>query len=96
MKSYIPAINTSIFPKKQYENIFTEKLINELHSWVESHPHVIHSPNVKVVAITQYFDILCSRSFHISDYNCIEKFLENNIDHESPVYQVEVKIFRFY
>ena len=32
LKSYIPAINKSIFPKKNYENIFSEKIINELHS----------------------------------------------------------------
>ena len=34
LKSYIPAINTSIFPKKHYKNIFSEKLINELHNWI--------------------------------------------------------------
>ena len=28
LKSFIPTINTSIFPKKHYENIFSEKLIN--------------------------------------------------------------------
>ena len=26
LRSYIPAINTSFFPKKIYENIFSEKL----------------------------------------------------------------------
>ena len=46
LKSYIPAINKSIFPKEHYENIFSEKLINELHAWIENQPHVIHSPNV--------------------------------------------------
>ena len=30
LKSYIPTINTSIFPKKHYDIIFSEKLINEL------------------------------------------------------------------
>ena len=47
LKSFIPAINTTIFPKKQYENIFSEKLINELYACIENHPHVIHSPNIK-------------------------------------------------
>ena len=47
MQSYIPGINTSIFPKQYFENIFTEKLVNELHSWIENHPNVIHSSNVK-------------------------------------------------
>ena len=45
LKSYIPAINTSIFPKKHDKNIFTEKLINELNAWTENKPHVIHSLN---------------------------------------------------
>ena len=47
LKSFIPAINTSIFPKKHYENIFSEKLINELHAWVENFPDVIHPTNLK-------------------------------------------------
>ena len=47
LKSYIPGINTYILPKKHYENIFSEKLINELHAWIENHPHVILSTNAK-------------------------------------------------
>ena len=35
------------FPKKHYQNIFSENFINELHAWIENHPHVINSPNVK-------------------------------------------------
>ena len=40
LKSFIPAINASIFPKNHYENIFYEKLINELHAWIENNPHL--------------------------------------------------------
>ena len=47
LKSYIPGINTSILPNKHDENIFSEKLVNELHYWIENHPHIIHSPSVK-------------------------------------------------
>ena len=47
LKSFIPAINTSIFPKKHHENIFSGKLTNELYAWIEDHPHGIHTPNVK-------------------------------------------------
>ena len=47
LKSFIPAINTSIFPKKYHENIFSEKLINEFRAWIKNHPLVIHFPNVK-------------------------------------------------
>ena len=42
LKSYIPGINTSISPKENYENLFSEKLFYELHAWIENHPHVIH------------------------------------------------------
>ena len=47
LKSFIPAIDTLIFLKTNYENIFSGKLINELHAWIKNQPHVIHSPNVK-------------------------------------------------
>ena len=47
LKLYIPEINTSILPNNHYENIFSEKLVNQLYAWIENHPHVIHSPNVK-------------------------------------------------
>ena len=43
---YLPGINTYIFPKRNYVNIFSGKLFYELDDWVENHPHVIHSPNV--------------------------------------------------
>ena len=46
LKLFIPAINISIFPNKHYEKIFDEKIINELHAWIENHPHVINYPNV--------------------------------------------------
>ena len=47
LKSYIPGINTSILPKKYYENIFSERLVNTLHAWIENHPHAIHPTNLK-------------------------------------------------
>ena len=47
LKSYIPGINTSILPKKHYEIFFVKKLVNELHSWIKNHPHVINDSNVK-------------------------------------------------
>ena len=47
LKLYITGINTSIFPKKRDENIFTEKLVNKLHAWIENHPDVRHPLNVK-------------------------------------------------
>ena len=47
VESFIPAINTSIFSKIFYENIFSKKLINELHDCIENKHHVIHTPYVK-------------------------------------------------
>ena len=43
LKSHISGIITSIVPKQNYENIFSEELVNELHAWIENSPHVIHS-----------------------------------------------------
>ena len=45
LNSYLPGINTSNFPKRHYENIFSEKLVNELHECIKNHPNVIHSSN---------------------------------------------------
>ena len=47
LESYINGINTSILLKKHYENIFSEKLVNELHSCIENIPRAINYPNVK-------------------------------------------------
>ena len=47
LKSYFPGANTLIIPKRHYDNIFSEKLVNGLHTWIENHPHAIHSLNVK-------------------------------------------------
>ena len=46
LKSYTTGMNTSILLRKHYEDTFSEKLVNELHYWIENHPHVIHLPNV--------------------------------------------------
>ena len=43
---YLPGINTPVFQKRHYDNIFYKKLVYELHAWIENHPHVIQSPNV--------------------------------------------------
>ena len=34
LKPHPPGINTSNFPKRHNDNIFYEKLINELHFWI--------------------------------------------------------------
>ena len=46
LNSYVPGMNASIVPKRNYEDIFSEKLVYELHAWIENHSHVIYSANV--------------------------------------------------
>ena len=44
--SYLPGVNTSNNPRRHYDNIFSQKLVDELHDCIEIQPHVIHSINV--------------------------------------------------
>ena len=53
------------FPKKHYENIFSERLINELHAWIENHPNVIHSPNLKDSVFVKINGTLVKKKNHI-------------------------------
>ena len=46
LKSYIPGIDSLIYPKSHYGNLFVGKLVNGLHDWIEKHPIVIQSTNV--------------------------------------------------
>ena len=46
LKSHLNGIKTMIFRKRHYDNMFSGKLVNKLHDWIEKHPHVILSPNV--------------------------------------------------
>ena len=62
LKSYIPGINTSILPKKNYENIFCKKLVNKFHSLIENNPHVIHYPNVKILIVCQNYWYSCKET----------------------------------
>ena len=44
-KSYNPGMIN--FPKRHYENIFPDKIVNKLHAWIENLPHGPHPPNIK-------------------------------------------------
>ena len=46
LKQFIPGLDSSVGANICYNNYFTQKLVNELHYWVENHPRVIQSPNV--------------------------------------------------
>ena len=61
LEAYIPGINASILPKKHDENLFSEKLVNKLHAWIENHPHVIHNKNANDSFFVKINGILVKR-----------------------------------
>ena len=63
--SYLPRINTSIFPKRHNDNIFSQKLVILLNDWIENHPHVILSPNVKDSLLVKINGTLVKKQNHI-------------------------------
>ena len=69
MKSCIPGINISILQNKHYENIFSEDLVNELNSWIENHPHVIHSTNVKYSLFVKISNRIVKKQKHIPQFS---------------------------
>ena len=65
LKSYLPGINTSIFTNIHDENIFSEKLLNELHTCIENQPHVIHPPNLSESLLVRVNGTLVKKQNHI-------------------------------
>ena len=45
--------------------IYFLKLINELHAWIENHPHAIHPPNVKYSLFVKINGTLVNKQKHI-------------------------------
>ena len=64
-KSYCFLVKTDvlIFPLKLFKK--SEKLINELHAWIENHPHVIHYPNVKDSAFVKINGTMVRKQNHL-------------------------------
>ena len=85
-KSYLPGINTSIFQKRHYNNTFSGKLVNELHAWIENHPRVIHSPNVKDSLSVKINVTLVEKQKHILQISVRE--LQN--DMISPIFDEDL------
>ena len=65
LNSYLPGIITLVFPNRHYDNIFSVKLINELHDWMEDYPSVINSPNVSYSLIVKINGTVVKKNNHI-------------------------------
>ena len=65
LKSYLPGINTSNFPKRHYDNILSEKLVNELNAWIENNPRAIYYPNVKDSSSVKINGTLVNKHKHL-------------------------------
>ena len=63
--SYIPGTSSLIYPTRYYDNIFYEKLVNELHDWIDKHPHVIKYPNVSDSLFVKINGTLVNKQKHI-------------------------------
>ena len=46
LKSYIPGINSLIGPKRHYYIVSSENIVNDLHDWMDKHPHIIQCPHL--------------------------------------------------
>ena len=53
-----------IFPKRHYDNIFSEKLVYELHDCIENNPHPIHYPNLSDSLFVKINGILVNKQRH--------------------------------
>ena len=65
LKSYIIGIKTSIFAKRYYDNIFSEKLVNELHEWIDKFPNAAQSSNVSYSLIFKINVTIVKKQKHI-------------------------------
>ena len=65
LNSCLPGINTYIFPNRHCDNIFSRKIIDELHDWMENHHHVIHPPNVSDSSFVKINGTLLNKQKHI-------------------------------
>ena len=53
LNSYLHGMNTSIFLNRHYNNIFSGKLVYELHDWIENHPNILKPPQCLRLIICQ-------------------------------------------
>ena len=83
LKSYIPGVNSSVFPMQHHNNIFPEILVNGLHEWMEKHPNVIQFPNISYSLFVKINGTLVKKQKHIIQVSVQE--LHNDII--LPIYQ---------
>ena len=72
LNSYLPGINTFIFPKRHYDNIFSGKLVNELHYWILNHLHGKDHPNVSDSLFTKINGTLVKKQNHLPQISVLD------------------------
>ena len=77
LKSYIPGINSLVYTKRHYDNYFTVKPVNELHEWIEKHPHVIQSPNISDSLFSKINGTLVNKQNHLLQVSV--RYLHNDM-----------------
>ena len=65
LRTVLHVVRGTILPNKHYKNIFSEKLVNDLHAWIENHPHVIHYSNVKDSLFIKINGTLVKKQNHV-------------------------------
>ena len=83
LESYLPRINTSIIPNRHHDNIFSGKLVNELHDWIENHPNAINPPNTSDSLFVKINGTIVRKQKHIIQISVRD--LQNEIIF--PIYQ---------
>ena len=75
--SYLPGINTPIFQKINYNNIFSEKLVYELQAWIENHPCSIHYTTASDSLLVKINGTLVNKQKHLPQISVRE--LQNDM-----------------
>ena len=81
--SYIQGNNSLIYPERHYDNIFSEKLVNELHERIQKHPHVIQSANVSDSLLVKINGTLIKKQEHMLQISVRELYNDLIL----PIYQ---------
>ena len=83
LKSYISCNDSLVYPKIHYANLFSGKLVNELHNCIEKHPDLIQSPNVSDSLFVKINGTHVNKWKHLIQVSVLE--LHNDL--MLPIYQ---------